>query len=61
MKYFCCGELDDFMVMYGGIKIRVGRPQSLEGMDDYKGDVQLAENVWDFRYCPFCGEELRDK
>ena len=58
MKY-CCKEFEQFDKFYGHIEFIVATPQSLEGMDDYKGRYRYFRDLWNFKFCPFCGKKLK--
>ena len=53
-----CHDFETFDSMYGGIKILVATPYSLEGMDEWGGQCQYFRDVWGFKYCPFCKNKL---
>ena len=61
MRYCNCERFKVFDSMYGGIKILIATPSSLEGMDHYEGPTRQFREVWEFKYCPFCRKKIKDK
>jgi len=59
-KYCICKKFKDFDKQFGGMKFLIATPQSLEGMDNYKGKYQLFRDIWGFKYCPFCKKKIRE-
>ena len=57
-----CGPCEDFKKfdsLFGGIKILIATPYSLEGMNNYEGQTKNFREVWEFKYCPFCMKKIK--
>ena len=53
MSFCHCKKYKEFVDMFGNMRVLIH--------SETTGTYGLAKDVWDFKYCPFCGKKLKDK